>query len=383
MYSSFKTKQNKINGLSPLDRKTPRNAKYAKVKSQVDTGSSMSKVELITARQYLLRRDELFKRVSPTTCRELIDEHNDQTETIFELGRGGDTANDSGGGSTMGGRAAPPAGAGTTGTATGTATEYSNYGLEKKEQQSSAPLSPSAEPRIAQINAEDYVGGVYNESNQRPPFLLLDVREKKEFNQCHIKGAQSYPANNLRHDIITPDLYYYKNKDGHVIVVYDLDDRMARNVATMFTEKGYENIFLMTGGMERFNVLHSALLVGQLPEEEGKENKMKKKGARNGRGGKPPRPEYTAKVGQTGGRPPRNPRNGGANKLTTANVQANERAHRTGGTPSKQRGGGRSRSGGGGQAPSIAGSTQSRAESLLSWNAGKTQETRHSKTSLM
>jgi centrosomal protein CEP41 len=354
MYSSFKTKQNKVNGLSPLDRKTPRNSKYANVKSQVDTGSSMSKVELITARQYLLRRDELFKRVSPTTCRELIDEHNDQTETIFELGRGDEEDGEEdgvammGGGSVMGGGAAAAA----------------------------APLSPSAEPRIASINAEDYVGGVYNESIQRPPFLILDVREKKEYNQCHIKGAQSYPANNLRHDIITPDLYYYKNKDGHVIVVYDLDDRMARNVATMFTEKGYENIFLMTGGMERFSVLHSALLVGKLPEVEGKENKMKKKG--NGaRGGKPPRPEYTAKVGQTqaGGRPPRNPRSG-SNKLTTANVQANERAHRTGGTPNKRD---RSR----GQAPSLAGSTQSRAESLLSWNAGKGQETRHSKTSLM
>ena len=156
---------------------------------------------------------------------------------------------------------------------------------------------------------------------------------------------------------------------------------MARNVATMFTEKGYENIFLMTGGLERFVHSTPSLCVGELPRNEGKENKSKKKsGSRKNknRGGRPPRPEYTAKVGQSSsGRPPRAPRGNRSNsnntndtapQLTKENVAAVEREHRTPNkrTPSKR-------------APSHAGSTQSRAESLLSWNAG---ERRNMQTSL-
>ena len=92
MYSSFSSRSNKINGLSPLDRKTPRNPRYNRIQSTLDTGSSMSKVELISSRQYLKRRDELFKRVSPATCRELIEDYQDQTETIFDMGRNSEAA---------------------------------------------------------------------------------------------------------------------------------------------------------------------------------------------------------------------------------------------------------------------------------------------------
>ena len=62
MYSSFSTKHSRVNGLSPLDRKTPRNPKYAGVRSTLDTGASLSKVDIITNRQYLNRKGELFKR---------------------------------------------------------------------------------------------------------------------------------------------------------------------------------------------------------------------------------------------------------------------------------------------------------------------------------
>ena len=70
-----------------------------------------------------------------------------------------------------------------------------------------APLSPSSEPRIAQINADDYSGGVYNEAKERAPFLVLDVREKIEYKKCHIKCAKSFPLNHLKQDKITSGKY--------------------------------------------------------------------------------------------------------------------------------------------------------------------------------
>ena len=89
MYSSFSTKHSRVNGLSPLDRKTPRNPKYAGVRSTLDTGASLSKVDIITNRQYLNRKGELFKRVSAATLCELLDEHAEEQigESIFEMGQ--------------------------------------------------------------------------------------------------------------------------------------------------------------------------------------------------------------------------------------------------------------------------------------------------------
>jgi centrosomal protein CEP41 len=392
-YSSFKSASKKVRGLSPLDRRTPRNNKYSNVKSTLDTGNSMSKVELITARQYLRRRDELFKRVGPATCQELIEDYQDQTETIFAMGQD---------------------------------VEEEEEQKQDAEQATSlfmsGPVSPSSEPVIRQNNAEQYNGGVYNESNERAPFLFLDVREKQDYNACHIACARSFPANNLKHDKISPELYHYKNRDGYVIVLYDMDDRMGRNVATMFTEKGYENIFLLTGGLDLFATKCPTLVEGRLPEaNEGKENKSKRdRGGRGnkgtsskpkqGIGGRPPRPgktrnttEYTeiggvmsfddqaqqAKSGAPNGggaasnkgRPPRAPRSGrkgGHQELTTENVRANERAmNGTPGTPGKK-GTTPSKRSGRGRAPSQAGSTVSRADTLLSWNQGN----RRNQTSL-
>lgn len=382
-YSSFKSASKKVRGLSPLDRKTPRNNKYAQVKSTLDTGMSMSKVELITARQYLRRRDELFKRVGPATCQELIEDYQDQTETIFAMGQ--DAEEDQ---------------------AQKQDEEQARHNDSGTSLYMSGPVSPSSEPVIRQNSAEKYNGGVYNESNERAPFLFLDVREKQDYNACHIACARSFPANNLKHDKISPELYHYKNRDGYVIVLYDMDDRMGRNVATMFTEKGYENIFLLTGGLELFATKCPTLVEGRLPEaNEGKENKSKRgrggrgnKGSsgkpKQGIGGRPPRPgktrnttEYTEiggvmsfddqKPTSVSGRPPRAPRSarkGQRNsELTTENVRANERAMngtpgRKGNTPNKRSG----------RAPSQAGSTVSRADTLLSWNQGN----RRNQTSL-
>lgn len=87
----------------------------------------MSKVELITARQYLRRRDELFKRVGPATCQELIEDYQDQTETIFAMGQD---------------------------------VEEEEEQKQDAEQATSlfmsGPVSPSSEPVIRQNNAEQY-----------------------------------------------------------------------------------------------------------------------------------------------------------------------------------------------------------------------------------
>ncbi len=39
-----------------------------------------------------------------------------------------------------------------------------------------------------------------------------------------------------------------KNQSGKVIILYDEDERIAAHAATIMSERGYNNIFLLSGG---------------------------------------------------------------------------------------------------------------------------------------
>lgn len=39
-----------------------------------------------------------------------------------------------------------------------------------------------------------------------------------------------------------------KNKEGKIIVLYDEDERLGPNVATTLVQRGYDNLFLLSGG---------------------------------------------------------------------------------------------------------------------------------------
>jgi centrosomal protein CEP41 len=43
-----------------------------------------------------------------------------------------------------------------------------------------------------------------------------------------------------------------KNKEGKMIIIYGPDERNSIPYATLFIQKGYDNIFLLSGGIEEF-----------------------------------------------------------------------------------------------------------------------------------
>ncbi|XP_044534236.1 centrosomal protein of 41 kDa isoform X3 [Gracilinanus agilis] len=82
------------------------------------------------------------------------------------------------------------------------------------------------------------------------PFLLLDVRDKDSYNQCHIVGAYSYPIATLSRTMnpYSNDILEYKNAHGKIIILYDDDERLASQAATTMCERGFENLFMLSGG---------------------------------------------------------------------------------------------------------------------------------------
>ncbi|RMB90276.1 hypothetical protein DUI87_33309 [Hirundo rustica rustica] len=130
------------------------------------------------------------------------------------------------------------------------------------------------------------------QAKERPypdcPFLLLDVRDRDAYEQCHIVGAHSYPIATLSRTMnpYTNDILEYvsftwkheemrrplnnsprqKNAHGKIIIVYDNDERLASQAATTMCERGFENLFMLSGGLKVLaQKIPEGLITGTLP----------------------------------------------------------------------------------------------------------------------
>ena len=45
------------------------------------------------------------------------------------------------------------------------------------------------------------------------------------------------------------------NKPGHIIILYDDNERMAPQAATVFVQRGVDNVFLLSGGLTLYITL--------------------------------------------------------------------------------------------------------------------------------
>jgi centrosomal protein CEP41 len=301
LFSSFDRAVKKTKGgMTPLERKPPRNPRFANVKGTIDTGNSFSKVTVISSREFSRKRDEIFKRVRPITVHELITENQDRVESI--------------------------------------------YNLESTSVAPASPGSPGGDNTVVVEKSAD--------TQYKRPYLLLDTRHNREdFSICRITSAVHYPVDWLRHDKITPALQHYKNKDSKVIVLYGMNERDGRGVAQQFVEKGFENVFLLSGGLEAFVKEFPLSVEGTLPEQSGLSAKL-------------------VATARKSSRPPLG--NSNSSNLTRGNI-AKAGIETPGSSPVRHVVGGRGM-GSSRKAPSVAPSnfsTMSRTESLLNWNQDK------------
>ena len=89
------------------------------------------------------------------------------------------------------------------------------------------------------------------QEKDRRPFLILDVRESEEYSRSHLAYSQSYHHTRLNRafDYETREMLRVKNKPGHILVVCDTDESQASKFATTLTQRGYDNVFMLSGGL--------------------------------------------------------------------------------------------------------------------------------------
>jgi len=96
-------------------------------------------------------------------------------------------------------------------------------------------------------------------------YLLLDVRDSDEYNNSHILTAENYPKTMLsRAHFESPSLQKYRNHPEHVIIMYDSDESQASPAATVLVQRGYKNIYMLSGGLKvaRQCFPHSLVVAG-------------------------------------------------------------------------------------------------------------------------
>ncbi|XP_021239918.1 centrosomal protein of 41 kDa isoform X2 [Numida meleagris] len=259
-----------------LTRRIPQNPRYQHIKTRLDTGSSLTKyIEKLEEikRNYRYRKDELFKRLKVTTFAQLVvqvaslsDETLEVTnEEIHKLEDGNSAASESDAELTAGtnGKGSP------NGTPPSPVLFINNAGAGESYRSTLQSLISGVGELDIEKDSHKKVG---TQAKDTPypdcPFLLLDVRDRDAYDQCHIVGAYSYPIAMLSRAMnpYTNSILEYKNAHGKIIILYDDDERLASQAATTMCERGFENLFMLSGGLKVLaQKVPEGLVTGSLP----------------------------------------------------------------------------------------------------------------------
>ncbi|XP_007469780.1 PREDICTED: centrosomal protein of 41 kDa isoform X2 [Lipotes vexillifer] len=225
-----------------LTKRIPQNPRYQHVKSRLDT-------------DYRYKKDELFKRLKVTTFAQLVIQVaslSDQTleVTAEEIKRLED--NDSATSDPDAEITAKTNGKGSPGEQSPSPVQFIN---SEGAGDSSRSTLQSVISGVGELDLDKgLVKKVEPSTKDKPypdcPFLLLDVRDRDSYQQCHIVGAYSYPIATLSRTMnpYSNDILEYKNAHGKIIILYDDDERLASQAATTMCERGFENLFMLSGG---------------------------------------------------------------------------------------------------------------------------------------
>ncbi|QDZ23132.1 rhodanese domain-containing protein [Chloropicon primus] len=120
-----------------------------------------------------------------------------------------------------------------------------------------------AETLVSLLQAED--------DEDSPEVLLLDLRTSEEYDSCHVRGAVNFPKSMLSRAMnpFIPEILEFCNREPQkIIVLYDIKERQSVAAGNIFFEKGIDNVFVLSKGMNSLiqdKFLCENLLIGDVP----------------------------------------------------------------------------------------------------------------------
>jgi len=227
------------------DRKLKENPKYKQITKVIDTGNTINNKQFMSDQLISKRKSEMFKRVKGSTIIKLIKAAQaNQTESIYNLG------ND----------------------------PNPNLADEQKDDSKSVASQQTAKSNITNVTAVTYATEILGNLSEID-YLILDLREDCDYERIHVRDAINFPAVNISRDKFTHQMIMMKNKPGKMIIMYHNDERNGIPYANNFFQKGYDNVYFLSGGIEEFAKNYPDYLEG--PEKEKYINMKKERELQN------------------------------------------------------------------------------------------------------
>ena len=190
------------------------NDRYKNIKNVVYTGPTMKNALKLSSSMIYKQRSEVFKRIKPSMMVKLIlASQNKQIKEVNE-----------------------------------NEYDYENNNKKKKEIDIDNILSNKIKPTSEELSEIQ--------------FIIVDLREKIEYYKCHIKNAYSYPSSLISQDHFLKEMYTIKSKPNSIIIVYHKDDKTGASVSDLLILKGFENIYMISGGFYDFSFSYPEYMIG-------------------------------------------------------------------------------------------------------------------------
>ena len=212
-----------------MDKKLKPNPKYKNIGKVIDTGSTINNVAFISDQLVSKRKSELFKRLKGHTIIKLLKStQENQIESIYNIGNEEMIQNNNNDNQSV----------------------YSQN--TNKSNVTGVTAVTYATEMLGNLSEIDYI--------------ILDLREESDYRNCHIKEALNFPGVMISRDKFLPEMIMMKNKEGKMIILYHTDERNGVPYANLLFQKGYDNVFFLSGGIEEFMKKYPEYLEG--PERE-------------------------------------------------------------------------------------------------------------------
>jgi centrosomal protein CEP41 len=210
-----------------LEKRVPRNPRYACVAPVVDTGAAASKIHVkpLTDQQTSKRRSELFKRVRCSKLADLLKniDNTEQPESVYEMAESASQADLSCGIS-------------------------ANQGTV-------ISLGALSNGTVSKISCESL--GIRDARDS----LIVDTRPVEEYTKSRIVLAVNHPGSLISRDVFHKSMHAFKQKTkGRYLLVYHNDDKQSCFYATLLIEKGWEEVFIVDGGFQEFKSTYPELI---------------------------------------------------------------------------------------------------------------------------
>lgn len=228
--SDKRTIAEKYGNKDTADKKTKINPKYKDIKKTIDSGNTIKSNQFMSDQLISKRKSEMFKRVKGSTIIKLLKISQESNgESIYNVGEGAQV----------------------------TDSQPGNI----KEDDKSVASEQTNKSNITGITAVTYATEMLGNLSDIS-FILLDLREPEEYKNIHIREAQSFPGVLISRDKFTQQIIMMKNQDSKMIILYHNDERNGIPFANNFFQKGYDNVYFLSGGIEDFSKKYPEYLEG-------------------------------------------------------------------------------------------------------------------------